>query len=76
MRIGMAAGMFAKAGRGRFTVAASWQLPGTASYSAYMPMVGPGPFVQCAQNAVGMPPEPSSTEKPSRFNRSTYQAAD
>ena len=29
-------------GRGRFTVAASWQLPGTASYSAYMPMVGPG----------------------------------
>ena len=58
------------------TVAASWQLPGTASYSAYMPIVGPSPFVQWAQKAVGMPPEPSSTEKPSRFIRSTYQAAD
>src|SRR5690606_20813674 len=67
-------------GRGRLTVAASWQLPGTASYSAYMPTVGPAPFtpplVQWAQKAVGMPPDPSSTEKPSRFRRSTYQAAD
>lgn len=76
MRIGVAAGLDAKAGRGCFTVTASWQLPGTASYSAYMPMVGPSPFVQWAQKAVGMPPEPSSTAKPSRFSRSTYQAAD
>jgi hypothetical protein len=38
-------------------------------------MTGP-PEPQLAAKAVGMPPEPSSTEKPARFSRSTYQAAD
>jgi hypothetical protein len=41
-----------------------------------MPIVGPGPLLQWAQKAVGIPPEPSSTVKP-RFRRSsTYQAED
>ena len=39
-------------------------------------MVGPSPFDQVAQKAVGMPPEPTSTVKPSARSRSTYQAAD
>ena len=37
--------------------------------------MGP-PLFQTAQKAVGMPPEPSSTSKPSLRSRSTYQAAD
>ena len=51
-------------------------MPGTASYSAYMPMIGPSPFDQSAAKAVGIPPEPCSTVKPSARRRSAYQAAD
>ena len=53
------------------------ELPGTASYSAYPPSTGPPrPCDQVAANAVGMPPEPSSTSHPSARNSSTYARAD
>src|SRR5438093_12692762 len=39
-------------------------------------MVGPFPFSQIAQNAVGMPPLPASTSNPSLRKRSTYHSAD
>src|SRR6188472_2247832 len=39
-------------------------------------MRGPLPFDHSARNAVGMPPVPASTAKPSRVSRSTYQAAE
>ena len=37
-------------------------------------MVGPLPFDQVAEKAVGMPPEPSSTLKPSARSRFRYHA--
>src|SRR5690606_11122091 len=46
------------------------------SYSAYMPMTGPSPFDHSAQKAVGIPPEPSSTVKPSALSRPTYHSAE
>ena len=39
-------------------------------------MVGPGPFDHVAEKAVGMPPEPSSTLKPSARSVLTYHAAE
>ena len=39
-------------------------------------MVGPGPFDHVAENAVGMPPEPSSTVKPSARSVFTYHSAE
>jgi len=45
-----------------------------------MPMTGcpleAGPLDHSAQKAVGIPPDPSSTVKPSALSRSTYQAAE
>src|SRR6185436_19602714 len=63
-------------GRGSSRVVAAWQLPGTASYSAYVATVGPAPVVYVAQNAVGMPPLPASTSKPASRIVCTYHAAD
>ena len=39
-------------------------------------MRGPAPFDHSARNAVGMPPLPASTAKPSCSSRSTYHAAE
>src|SRR5438876_151453 len=39
-------------------------------------MVGPLPFSQIAQNAVGIPPLPGSTSNPSPRKRPTYHSAD
>src|SRR5450631_2079697 len=62
--------------RGWRAVVAAWQLPGTASYSAYAAMVGPGPFANDAAKAVGIPPEPASTVNPAARRQSTYHAFD
>ncbi len=50
-------------------------MPGTASYSANPPITG-FPSPQTAQNAVGIPPLPSSTAHPSSLSSLTYAAAD
>ena len=77
MRIGMAAGMIAQAraralDRGRILAIARHRV----IFGIHADGWARSPLVQSAQKAVGMPPEPSSTVKPSRRSRSTYQAAD
>src|SRR5262249_51535949 len=39
-------------------------------------IVGPLPFDQVAEKAVGMPPDPGSTVKPSAFSLLTYHSAE
>ena len=42
----------------------AWPMPGSASYSHRMAMVGPSPVSMVARNAVSTPPTPVSTLKP------------
>ncbi len=53
----------------------AWPMSGSASYSAMIAMVGPGPWpAMVARNAVGSPPTPRSTAAPCFARKSASQA--
>jgi len=60
--------------RAFFSGTSNCERPGSASYSAMMPMIGL-PEPHDATNAVGMPATPSCTSNPAAFSSATCAAA-